>query len=551
LAARRGTLTGQGTGLTERETEPEAAPALPGSVWAPAVWIAVLVLAVYLLTESSDLRNNGDTLLRWQTTQSIVDHARLWIAHPMSQGTRVAIGCGGHYYVSAYGPGQSVFMIPFYVVGKGLAALFHLPRTVAELYAARALDLVLGAALAALVFLFGSAVGYTRRVAVVVALVFAFATSAWPDAQSANEHTQVSLFALLSVYAAWRFIRTEGTERRWLVLAGTASGLSIITRYDAAIYIPVIAIWLALVRHRRGTEVRGILVDWLVYGASIIPWALIIALWNLARFGSPVNLGLHLQTFGEPPWVALPGLLVSPGKGVIWYVPLLFLLPWAGAGFYRRLPALCLLFAALGVVTLAFYANVLYWHGDPAWGPRYLYETLPYLIIPLGELLRAWRSLGVSRRSALVALGLLSISIQVAAVSVTTWRFWDHLEQIQEHTPDKFNWGPTAYTYYWIPDRSPLLWQFRDVYEVASIDVLGQTQYRMVRRPTPCAGKAHCLDNPARHYPLNTLDFWWSDIRHPLVAPPIRVALALALLLAACIAAGGLARSLRRQPASP
>jgi hypothetical protein len=593
---------------------------------ASALRVFTLVLAVYLFTGSSDLTHNGDTTLRYQTTQAMVDHARLWIEHPVTSGTRLAVGLGGHEYVSAYAPGQITFMIPFYLLGKGLSRAFSLDPAITTEYASRSLDLVLGAFLAALLFLMATSLGYSRRVALVLTLIFAFATPAWPDSQSALEHTQVSLFLLLSVFAVWWFVRGGMRERRLLLLAGTASGLTVFTRYDAAIYIPIIVVFLlwmrrssvqdrplqgiaGLARALRGVrrrhgyrgELSEIARDLLTYGLAMVPWALLLLLWNQLRFGSPFNVALHLKTFGEPPWIGLPGLLVSPGKGIIWYLPLVFLLPWAAPRFYRRLPGPALLFAALVTLTLFFYANVLYWHGDPAWGPRYLYPMLPYLILPLGEIISAWRRGSVQRAllpgghdpvgeglvpsrprsgrapctrrhlwpwrstsggpegtpcgagghktlpyTAMAAIGLLTLSLalQVAAISVTQWRFWYHLQAMKEHTAQPFNWGPTAYTYYWNLRENPILFQFRDVYEVIDLDAFGNRSQRLTARPTVCA-PGRCLSNPAADYPVNTLAFWWADVRHPLVPAGVRAALALLLVAVACSMALLLARDVR------
>lgn len=513
--------------------------------WVLAALVGGLVLSIYLLTGSNDLRHNGDTELRYQTAQAIVDHGRLWIAHPAATGTRIAVGLGGHFYVSAYGPGQSIFMVPLYWAGRMLSRLFDLPWAIVTEYTSRSLDLFLGAALAFVFFLMTWSMGYGRRAAVALTLVFAFATAAWPDAQSALEHTQVSLFLLLSVFATWRFVQSECQRRLWLLLAGTASGLTIFTRYDAVIYMPVLVLWLVILRWR--SERRGELVgDAIAYGLGVLPWVCFLMLWNQLRFGSPFNVALHLKTFGEPPWIGLPGLLVSPGKGIIWYVPLLFLLPWAAPRQYRRLPGLALVFSALVVIALGFYANVLYWHGDPAWGPRYLYPVLPYLILPLGEMLSRWRREIFSLRAVAVALIALSVGIQVAAVSVNIWRFWYRLEATQEHTSHKFNWGPTEYTYYSTPSESPILIQIQDVYDVVRIDAFGDTQYRLTKRPTHCTGPTHCLDNPARNYPLNTLAYWWADIRHPIFDARTRAAIALALVLIAGGMSVGIGQSLRR-----
>lgn len=513
----------------------------------PAILVGVCVLAAYLLTGSSDLRHNGDTTLRYQTTQAIVEHGRLWIAHPVALGTRIATGLGGRLYVSAYGPGQITAMIPFYLAGRALAHALALPADIATLYASRSLDLFLGAALAVVFFLFAWSMGYSRRVAIALTLVFSFATAAWPDAQSALEHTQVSLFLLLAVYGVWRFVAGAMIDRRWLLLSGSACGIAIFTRYDAAIFLLVLALWLATLRVRGG-RMRAVPGDGLAYALALVPWIALLLLWNQLRFGSPFNVGLHLQTFGEPPWIGFPGLLLSPGKGIIWYVPLVFLLPWAVPRLYGRLPALTWLFGALVLAALVFYSNVLYWHGDPAWGPRYLYPILPYLALPLGEVFATWRREASALRVAAILLVVLSLAIQTVAVSVTIWRFWYHLEAIQEHTAHKFNWGPTAYTYYWNVRESPILIQFQDVYEVARLDIAGDRSQRLTKRPTACTGPTHCLDNPAPNYPMNTLVFWWADTRHPLLDARSRALIAIALL---AVAAGTGSALLRLAVQSP
>jgi hypothetical protein len=107
--------------------------------------------------------------------------------------------------------------------------------------------------------------------------------------------------------------------------------------------------------------------DLTVYGLALAPWLLAVALWDYGRFGSVFRTGLHEQTLGESPWVGLANLLVSPGKGLIWYLPLVFALPWALKAFFVR-ASLATFLTVLVLIPIAFYSNVLYWHGDPSWG---------------------------------------------------------------------------------------------------------------------------------------------------------------------------------------
>ncbi len=187
-----------------------------------ATLLGVFFLSLYLLTGSSDLLHNGDTDLRFQTTQAIVDQGRLWLASPDYTDTRVALGLGHHLY-AFYGPGQIILMMPLYVAGKVLAHHLSLPYGTTTLYAARSLDLFLGAALAVVFFWFALVCGYRRRVAALLTLVFGAATVAWPDAQSALEQTQVNLFLLI---AAVGVTKCAFSSRRTAAAQTPAAGMT-------------------------------------------------------------------------------------------------------------------------------------------------------------------------------------------------------------------------------------------------------------------------------------------------------------------------------------
>jgi len=567
-----------------------------------AALLAVFFLSVYLLIGSSDLFHNGDTDLRYQTTQAIVDHHRLWIANPMWKDTREARGIGGHLY-AFYAPGQAVLMIPLYVAGKALAHHLSLPYDITTLYTSRSLDLFLGAALAVLYFLMALSIGYSVRTSTLLTLVFGLATPALPDAQSALEQTQVDLLLLAAVWATWVFTRDGMRRRRWLVLAGCASGLGFFTRYDFAIYVPILVLFPAILRARgfraqtgngeaitrkdrssvsvllrgvpgrtgtvpqsppsvpinwrthairreKGAEMQAVGADLLAYAAGLLPFMALVAGWDQARFGNPFKTGLHERTLGEPFLNGLLGLLVSPGKGLVWYLPLVFLLPWCLPAFRRRSGPLLVFTGGLVLVPLLFYSNVLYWHGDPAWGPRYLYTTIPYLVLPIGELFERWREARLLKVCGL-ALVLASLTLQVAAVSVTQWRFWYRLEALEERTSQPFRWGASYYHYYWNPSQSPIVMQLDDVCQVARLNLLGNQQYRFTARPTTCVMGKRCVSNPADLYPINTLAFWWADTRHPLLGPRTREGIASALALSGLGSLVALILVIRQSPSDP
>lgn len=516
--------------------------------WSDPLLLATFFLCVYLLTNSADLLQNGDTDLRIQTAQAFVDHTRLWIADPMWLDNRTAIGRGGHLY-AYYAPGQEVLTIPLYILGQFLFQAINLhydlgTLNVVTLYSTRSLDLILGAILAAVFYLMAVSIGLRRNSAVVLTLVFGLATAAWPDAQSALEQTQVDLFLLLAVLAEWTFVK-RGMSNRWLlVLSGAAMGFGILTRYDFAIYLaPVMLFPVAL---RFAYRSRGAVLDLVAFAAGVVPGFLLIGLWDWLRFGNVLTTGLHERTFGEPPLLGLASILVSPGKGLIWYVPILFLLPWAVPAFVRRVPALSLLFFALFLFPLMFYANIFYWHGDPAWGPRYIYVAIPYLVLPLGEIVDRWRARARPLQVVAVTLVAVSLAIQVAAVSVTPWRFWYQQEVLRQKTANAeawtgqpFHWGPRRYHYYWTVSQSPIIQQFVNLYQVVRLDA-GDPQYLLAGQPDPY------VSSPVPNYPVNSLLFWWTDERHPVLGPHRRAGLAGILGLAGLLSLLGLIWSMSR-----
>jgi len=245
-----------------------------------------------------------------------------------------------------------------------------------------------------------------------------------------------------------------------------------------------------------------------------------ILVWNDLRFGSPFLTGLKEQTFGEPFLSGLLGLLVSPGKGIVWYVPLIFLLPWCVRGFYRRAPYFAALSLVLTVLPLAFYSNVVFWHGDPAWGPRYLYTAVPYLVLPLGEILTTWMRRARALRLTLLLLVVSSFLVQLSAITVTPWRFWYRIEAIEQRTRQPFHWGARRYHYYWDVRQSPLLIQPDNVYQVIRLK-LGEKRYELRVHPGPPG-----VSNPADKYPINAFAFWWLDPRHPIFGSRTRGGLA-------------------------
>src|SRR5207302_7508561 len=105
----------------------------------------------------------------------------------------------------------------------------------------------------------------------------------------------------------------------------------------------------------------------------------------------------------------LYGFFLSPGKSLFLYAPIVLVGLVAVPFAPRPQRAAVALLVALGAVNVAFYARYYQWHGDHAWGPRYLVMTIPFFALPLAPLLdrvRWQRALVVATVAGLATSGL-------------------------------------------------------------------------------------------------------------------------------------------------
>jgi hypothetical protein len=153
-----------------------------------------------------------------------------------------------------------------------------------------------------------------------------------------------------------------------------------------------------------------------------LPWVVVFCVYNYLRWGSPIDTG-YGETLGmmrESIPSGLIGLVLSPGKGVVWFSPVLALAIIAMA---RTWPAHRRRYAVvLAVITppLLFYARFLSWAGDYAWGPRYLVYALAPALLPLAP----WFATagGRARRWFVRAVVAISVAIQLLGAAI----FWDN-----------------------------------------------------------------------------------------------------------------------------
>lgn len=462
------------------------------------LYLFLLHLAIYLLTASNANFSVTDAgQLRFEVVKSIVERHDLAI--PAGTGLT---GVDGRDY-SWLGIGSTLVAVPFYLAGKMMGS----PENFVSL-----MNQFFSSATAVLVFLFSFSLGYSRRASLLTALCYGFGTFAWPSAKHPFDQPLETFAVLLSVY----YLYVYGTDKKLLHLACSAAslGLAVVTRQTSILIFPALLALIAWQRKGKTGAVSDTLLDILRFTVIVLPFAGLILWYNDYRFGSIFESGytlmgkrLNLPFFsGNSIITGLFGLLASSGKGFFFYSPVAVLFLFCIKVFWKKHRAVAACFALIIVCYLLFFAKYIYWHGDWAWGPRYLLATTPFLIIPLAEIFDSPKWHKTNHCKIVVYLILaVSVTVQIAAVSVDFNKYFIDLKYdkkvrffVVSGKDVQIIQEPPLETYFdW--RMSPLLAQIKFISQISR----NLNDYSYHRLPED--DKDYIKNHPN----MNIFDLWW------------------------------------------
>jgi hypothetical protein len=255
--------------------------------------------------------------------------------------------------------------------------------------------------------------GATRRQGVVTTLLVGFGTLLLPYVPTGLSELGVGLgiaVGLASLTAVPRNPKPAGA------LAGAAAGLAALMRADSLLLVvPILAVGAWLLDGRRRQAL-------LAFGVGATPWLLTVAAYNMLRYGAPWRLGYEGMTvFNHPLLAGFYGLLLSPGAGLVWYVPLVLVAMLGFPRALRRIPTLTVVALALFLIRIPVYGSFWAWTGGPGvWGPRYLAPAMPALALGILEVIRGFRILPSVMRVVVIAVATLSVLVQLPGTLVAS-----------------------------------------------------------------------------------------------------------------------------------
>ena len=253
------------------------------------------------------------------------------------------------------------------------------------------------------------------QTAVSSALILAFTTMLWPYSKMGME-IQHTLWPLASLCMLVRWHKKEKTMD--LVLAGICAGFIMHTKVYGFVVTGAFALYMMIISIRE-KNLKGKRFSTLAHFlVPILILFVLLLVQNRIRHGGWLLGGRYNMEYeGKrvPVWQPLAGFLFSSGKSLFVYNPLLIVSLFFLPKFFRRFPALKLLFVLVFGLGILFHSLLWIWT-DETWGPRKLLFLIPFGILPLGAMIEEFRSLSLFRRALILFTGILAVFVQILGV---------------------------------------------------------------------------------------------------------------------------------------
>lgn len=402
--------------------------------------VFLIVLTIFLFSRVHQLADSNYSML---LSQSVIHHRSFTLdryniprLRPTQQLFHISNGSiyqlelvDDHIYYF-WPPGSSVLSVPFVALmnasGVSAANADGSYNPDGEVIIQARLAALLMAGLASL-FYFTSRFLLPPGFSLVISLGMALGTQIWSTASRALWSETWGIFLL--GFVVLNLIAQElGIYRLRPALLATLLAWTYFVRPTFALPIVAITIYI-LIYHRR------VFIPYAIVGAA---WFSAFAVYSWYHFGQLLpNYYFVYQHFGSTPvWLAFLGNLLSPSRGLLVFVPVLFFVGYLLFRYRAALPMRRLVVLSLAIISIHLIVVSLHspWYGGHCYGPRYSTGIVPwfYLLAVAGvqalrqsenEETSRWRSFRRRVEASIGAL-LLLLSVTINALGATSHATW-------------------------------------------------------------------------------------------------------------------------------
>lgn len=362
------------------------------------IYIFVFFISFYFLLSCGHFYNYDESTI-YLVTKSIVENGDLSTELIPQNATPVLKGRGGKYY-SFKGIAQSVFSVPYYITGKYLEKIIspYMLTMIAGEKKGGDKDFLLGdikiftvvqfsAHISALVccmfFLFLLRLGFSIKASILSSLLLGISTLVGTYSKFYFTQPLGCLFILISVYLLFL-----GRTNLNLAVSSTFLGLSILTRIEHAMLIPIFMCYIFI--KENGLSLRfnkGAVTKIVVFFVPLIATVILNRYINYIKYGDIMDNGYPqgpAELGGGNIFMGLYGHLFSIGKSFFIFSPPLILAMFYAKRYYKDHKIEALFSYSICACFLIFYSKWIGWHGGWCWGGRHLYVIIPFLLLPIG-----------------------------------------------------------------------------------------------------------------------------------------------------------------------
>ncbi len=416
----------------------------------------------------------GDAWGMYLVTKNVADNGSVFL--PPSDMVVLRTGRDGRP-VSKYGIGQSLAEAPAYIIARAVAERSrNIDPETAAYFVTSFTSPVVCALLCTVVFLFCLQLGYGAGAACIIAMFTGAGSMIWPQSKTLFSEPFQALCLTAGFYHLLLFKEKQKTNPMNACAAGFFLGMMTATKpFLAFILIPLISYFL-ISMVKGGWKRPGATASAVLFFGALAAWGALILYYNYLRFGDVMQFGYlggtdrdGIYAFKTPLLIGIHGLLLSPGKGLIYYSPILILSIAAYKNFAVRHRAEAIVIAAVAVIIVLAYSKWNAWHGDFSWGPRFLSPVVPLLLLvasglfePGGIAAKAWGKLLIA------VFFAVSFFVQILGVTVN---YNEYIIMTKSDAPydifdvsNKIDLRDDLLNVHYIPEFSPLTghyWAFK------------------------------------------------------------------------------------------
>jgi hypothetical protein len=338
---------------------------------------------------------SGDTAARARVARQLVTDGRLNVSSRGDSDHPSQFSDSDGSFPSYFGPGQSLFFIPFEALAYAAGSLggpFRNPKGAAVVSSFSASFVSLLAVFFASYTLALTFVA-AREHAVMVAVFAIFGTSYWQMIKQGQEEVQLAVFSLGLV---WGFCQWASEKsRRGLIVAAVSAAAATIFRTTMAVEVGIVVMFFLLLSYRRSptggaravSEVLCVFAAWQLLSGTIVGG------YNRLKTGAFWNSGYSAaQGSFEGNWLSgLFGPVFGLDRGIIWsnlwLVPMIVFVIRRRESHSAGLKLSLLLTAALFLSSVLTYCRWTTWAGDFTYGARFQSHLVPLIATLLASAL--------------------------------------------------------------------------------------------------------------------------------------------------------------------